>query len=127
MKHRKKYRAVCLLSALCLLLSGCENTRIVLTTGLASDELFRIGDVSCGLSEALVYLMNQKGSYENVYGIEMWEHALGDMTMEEYLKNQVISELAQVKSMVLLAEEQEIVLTEPELADVQQASEERCV
>jgi len=124
MKHRKKYRAVCLLSALCLLLSGCENTRIVLTTGLASDELFRIGDVSCGLSEALVYLMNQKGSYENVYGIEMWEHALGDMTMEEYLKNQVISELAQVKSMVLLAEEQEIVLTEPELADVQQASEE---
>ena len=45
---------------------------------------------------------------QKVYGIEMWEHALGDMTMEEYLKNQVLSELAQVKSMVLLAGEQEI-------------------
>ena len=87
MKNKAGRRTAGLLLAFCLLMSGCGNTRIVVTTGLASDELFRIGDASCSLSEALVYLMNQKGSYEKVYGLEMWEHSLGGMTMEEYLKN----------------------------------------
>ena len=124
MKNKKRCMAAGLLLAVGLLLAGCENTKIVLTTGLASDEVFRIGNVSCGLPEALIYLMNQKGSYEKVYGIEMWEHALGDMTMEEYLKNQVLSELAQVKSMVLLAGEQEITLTEAEAAQAEAAAAE---
>ncbi len=124
MKGRRKGAVVSLLLALCLCLSGCGNTKIVLTTGLASDELFRIGEVSCGLPEALIYLLNQKGSYEEVYGIEMWEYDIGDMTMEDYLKNQVISELAQVKSMVLLAGEQEILLTEEETARAQKAAAE---
>ncbi len=106
------------------LLTGCKNTRIVLTTGLASNELFRIGDVSCRLPEALVYLLNQKNQYENVYGIEMWEHAFGDATMEEYLKNQVVSRLAQVKSMVLLAKEQEITLSEEEIKKAGEAAAE---
>lgn len=124
MKSKKKHMLAGLLLSLSLMLAGCENTKIVLTTGLASDELFRIGNVSCALPEALVYLMNHKGTYEKIYGVEMWEHAFGDMTMEEYLKNQVVSELAQVKSMVLLAEEQEIVLTESETARAEEAAEE---
>lgn len=124
MKGRKTRRWAGLLAALCLMLTGCGNTKIVLTTGLASDELFRIGEVSCRLPEAMVYLMNQKGSYEKIYGIEMWQHSLGEMTMEEYLKNQVLSELAQVKSMVLLAKEQEIVLTEQEQAQAGEAAKE---
>ena len=86
------------------LLTGCSDTKIVVTTGLASNELFRIGSETCKLSEALVYLCNEKNQYENVYGIEMWDHNVGDMTLEEYLKNQVVSQLSQVKSMVLLAE-----------------------
>ncbi len=124
MRCRRRYGLVSLLLAVCLGLSGCQNTKIVLTTGLASDELFRIGEVSCMLPEALVYLMNQKGGYENIYGAGMWEHSLGDMTMEAYLKNQVLSELAQVKSMVLLAEEREIVLSEEETARAAAAAEE---
>lgn len=124
MKDRRRRRWAGFLAALCLTLTGCGNTKIVLTTGLASDELFRIGEVSCRLPEAMVYLMNQKGSYEKVYGIEMWQHALGEMTMEEYLKSQVLSELAQVKSMVLLAGEQEIVLTEQEQAQAGEAAKE---
>lgn len=115
MKHKYRHAVLCLSSVLtAAMLAGCGNTKIVLTTGLASDELFRIGDVSCSLSEALVYLNNQKNQYENVYGIEMWDHEFGDVTLEEYLKNQVVSQLAQVKSMVLLADEQEIVLSEEE-------------
>lgn len=106
------------------LLGGCGNTKFVLTTGLASDEVFRIGDVSCMLPEALVYLTNQKNQYENIYGIEMWEHDFGDMTLEDYLKSQVVSQLAQVKSMVLLAEEREIVLGEEETKKAAEAASE---
>ncbi len=124
MKNKIKYRAACLILVFCFLLSGCSRTKIVLTTGLASDELFRIGEISCMLPEALVYLMNQKGTYEKIYGIDMWEHAMGDGTMEEYLKSQVLSELAQVKSMVLLAEEQEIALSETETAHASEAAAE---
>ena len=115
MRFRHRIAAGMLAVVLCTgLLTGCENTKIVLTTGLASNELFRIGDVSCMLPEALVYLNNQKNQYENVYGIEMWERDFGDRTLEDYLKSQVVSQLAQVKSMVLLAGEQGIELSEDE-------------
>jgi foldase protein PrsA len=105
------------------ILTGCGNTKIVVTTGLSSNELFRIGSVSCMLPEALVYLTNQKNQYENIYGIEMWEHDFGDMTLEDYLKSQVVSQLAQVKSMVLLAEDREITLDEEEMDQAARAAE----
>lgn len=125
MRNKYRYGTVCLAALLSgALLAGCGNTKFVLTTGLASDELFRIGTVSCGLSEALVYLNNQKNQYENVYGIEMWNHDFGDITLEEYLKNQVVSQLAQVKSMVLLADEQEIMLDEEEISAAGEAAAE---
>lgn len=125
MKKNKRYVVWALIWMFAVsLLTGCKNTKIVLTTGLASNELFRIGDVSCHLSEALIYLMNQKNQYETIYGIEMWEHAFGDTTMEEYLKSQVLAELAQVKSMVLLANEQEIVLSEEEKQRASEAAKE---
>lgn len=125
MKNRKRcvvWALVCMFAV--SFLTGCKNTKIVLTTGLASNELFRIGDVSCHLSEALIYLMNQKNQYETIYGIEMWEHTFGDTTIEEYLKSQVLAELAQVKSMVLLANEQEIVLLEEEKQQAGEAAKE---
>ncbi|MCD8098699.1 MAG: peptidylprolyl isomerase [Lachnospiraceae bacterium] len=120
----KKIRTAALILALALALSGCENTKIVLTTGLAGDELFRIGEVSCLLPEALVYLCNQKNRYENTYGIEMWDYEIGDETMEEYLKSQVVSQLAQVKSMVYLAGQQGVELSEENAALAAEAAAE---
>ncbi|MCD8195625.1 MAG: peptidylprolyl isomerase [Lachnospiraceae bacterium] len=114
--NMRKIRMLALLLSLALALGGCENTKIVLTTGLASDELFRIGEVSCMLPEALVYLCNQKNQYETTYGIGMWEYEIGDETLEEYLKSQVVSQLAQVKSMVYLAGQQEVELSEENAA-----------
>lgn len=119
------------LMALCLTvilvagtLTGCKNTKVVVTTGLASNELFRIGDVSCMMPEALVYLNNQKNQYENIYGIEMWEHDFGDITLGEYLKSQVLSQLGQMKSMVYLAEQREITLPEEDQQKAQRAAAE---
>ena len=40
-----------------LLLSGCGQ-RLVMTRGFAKDELFRIGNTNCLLSEYNVFLLN---------------------------------------------------------------------
>ena len=103
------------------LLTGCSDTKIVVTTGLASNELFRIGSETCKLSEALVYLCNEKNQYENVYGIEMWDHNVGDMTLEEYLKNQVVSQLSKVAE---AAKEYFTSLSEEEVSALKVSQEE---
>lgn len=124
MRNKRRSALFCVTLLLCgSVLNGCGNTKFVVTTGIAADELFRIGSVRCKFSEAVVYLNNQKNQYENIYGIEMWNHDFGDMTLETYLKNQVISQLAQVKSMVLLAEEKEITLSEEEIQKAAEAAE----
>ena len=46
MKKKNRYAAAVLAAAMGISLAGCGNTRIVLTTGLGADELFRIGKVS---------------------------------------------------------------------------------
>lgn len=115
----KKRFLLCLLAA-CVLGSGAlgckglKNTEIVVTTGLSSNEVFKIGASVCTLPEAMVYLTNTQNQYESVYGVEMWDHDFGGISLEEYVKNSVVSRLATVKSMVLLAKEQGVALTEEE-------------
>lgn len=125
MKNRRRIGCMGLMAMLLISsLTGCGDTKIVVTTGLAPNELFRIGNVSCAMPEALVYLNNQKNQYENIYGIEMWDHAFGDTTLEEYLKSQVLSQLAQMKSMVYLAKERDIALSEEDEQKAEKAASE---
>ena len=125
MKSRRRIGCMGLMAMLLISsLTGCGDTKIVVTTGLAPNELFRIGNVSCAMPEALAYLNNQKNQYENIYGIEMWDHAFGDTTLEEYLKSQVLSQLAQMKSMVYLAKERDIALSEEDEQKAEKAASE---
>ena len=102
----------CLLAAALLFLLLGGDTKVVFTTGLKKDEVFKIGSRSCTRSEAMVYLTNMQNQYEAVYGAEIW-NAKGDgSSLEQEAKQQVLSELAQIKSMVLLAEQKGIVLEE---------------
>lgn len=46
-------------------LSGCsvlKNTRVVLTTGLSGDQLFKIGKSVCSLPEAMIYVMDYQAA-----------------------------------------------------------------
>ncbi len=122
MKHKKRLACLLLLSS-CVCLAGCGEVKVVVTTQLREDELFRIGEASCRLPEALVYLANQKNRYEKIYGIEMWDHDFGEQTLEEYLKGQVVSQLAQIKSMTLLAASQQVELSEDEKARALEAAD----
>ena len=129
MKKTIRRGAAALLTAIVLTgsLTGCstlQNTRIVLTTGLSGDQLFKVGKSVCTLPEAMIYVMDYKQQYENAYGVEMWEHDFGGVTLEEYVKDTVIAQLASVKAVTLLAKENDVTLSDAEKEKVSQAAEE---
>ena len=114
----KKGLALCLAACLSMGgLVGCshfENTEIVLTTGLTEKQLFKVGSSVCTLPEAMIYVADYQTQYESVYGVEMWEHDFGGITLEEYVKNIIVSQLASMKAITLLAKDYEVELPEAE-------------
>lgn len=107
--------------------SGCgliKNTKIVFTTGLSGDQLFKIGKSVCTLPEAMIYVMDYQRQYEGVYGVEMWEHDFGGVTFEEYVKDTIIDQLASMKAITLLAGDYGVELTADEKEKVSQAAED---
>ena len=66
--EKKKKMLAGILAASCLL-CGCSigGRQVVLTSGLGSQEVFKIGGEACRLAEAKVYLAN----YQNIYGKAM--------------------------------------------------------
>lgn len=120
------------LTVLLLMVSACaqggvgeseNSTKVILTTGFARGEIFRIGSVSCMKSELMVYLTNTQNQYENVFGEEIWQQDFNGVTLEENVKETVLARIARVKSMTLLAQEMEVTLTEEERALCTQAAE----
>jgi len=107
--------ALCAVTLVAGVLSGCgAGRKVVLTTGMKKDEVFRIGDASCTLPEVMVYLTNMQNQYEAVYGEEIWNTKSGSASLEQEAKEQVLAELAQVKAMTLLAQQKEISLSQKE-------------
>ena len=127
-KQARRWMAGCAMAVLFgIALTGCskfENTEIVLTTGLSEDELFKVGHSLCTLPEAFVYIDAYAEQYESIYGVEMWEHDFGGVTLEEYVKNNIVSQLAIIKAMTLLAEQYEVVLDIVDEEQVEKAAEE---
>ncbi len=119
-----------IVSVLCLLMvfqaAGCgkENadTKVVLTTGFKKNEIFRIETMSCTLPEVMVYLTNAQDQYESVYGKEIWETDLNGVTLEESVKETVLAQLAQIKTMNLLAKQHGVSLEDAEMEKVRQAA-----
>lgn len=109
---------------LCLL-TGCseKKTKIVLHTGFAKDEVFRIEEMSCSLPEMMVYLTTTQSRYEKVYGERIWDTNLEGVTLEENMKDMVLAQLSQIKAMNLLAIQEQVELSEEEKSKVKEASE----
>ena len=125
MCQRKMMRLAALLFVL-LLLTGCEqinrDTKIVLTTGFTKDEVFRIETASCYKKEVMVYLTNLQNRYEQIYGAEIWQKAQDGVTIEQSIKESVLAELAQIKTMNLMAEKYGLSLDETEQDKVNEAA-----
>lgn len=121
----KKAAAVCLVTVLSIGgLTGCQSdTKIVFTTGLSGDELFKIGDATCTTPEIMIYLTTFYNQYADTYGQEMWHYDFGGVSLEEHVKDVVLSKMAQIKIMNLMAEDREISLSDQEEQKVMAAAE----
>ncbi|MDL2302377.1 peptidylprolyl isomerase [Lachnospiraceae bacterium OttesenSCG-928-D06] len=118
----------CISILLCSNLTGCsfgENSpKLVFTTGFAKDEIFKMEDESCKLSEIMVYLTTTQNQYEGVYGEEIWGVTLNGVTLEENVKETVLAKIAQIKTMYLLAKQRNVTLSTEEEKLVEAAAKE---
>ncbi len=107
-----RLRAAAFLTVLCLLLTGCGN-RLVITRGFADDELFRIGAGSCREGEYMVYLLDLQKHCERMFGSTIWAEDT-DGTLKESVRSKALAEVSRVKTLGLLAVEDNIMLTNEE-------------
>lgn len=118
---------VCMLTSL----TGCSigDMEFVLNIQqVGRNHVFSINGTECTKEEAKLYLCNYQNIYGNEYGVNLWEHDFGsvvsDDTLENYVKDVTLSELANIMCMNLLAKEQGVTLTEEELNRVEKAANE---
>ena len=126
-KWAKRAVLISMTALLSIPMAACskfENTEIVLTTGLSGNQLFKVGTSLCTLPEAMIYVDAYAEQYESVYGVEMWDHDFGGVTLEEYVKDNIISQLATIKAMTLLAEQYQVVLDKVDEEQVEKAAKE---
>ena len=103
------------------ILTGCTigNTEFVLdVNNVGRNDVFSINGVDCTKEEVRLYLCNYQNIYGHEYGIDLWQHDFGEIpeeeTLEYYVKEVTLAELANIFCMNQLAEEREIMLTEEE-------------
>lgn len=129
-EKKRTCRRILAVGLLCMTVLMCacgkkdgSGTKVVFTTGLAGDEIFRIEDMSCRLPEIMVYLTTTQNQYEEIYGEEIWQANLDGVTLEENVKEMVLAKIAQIKTLNLLAESKQVTLDESELTKAAQAAE----
>lgn len=120
----KKAAVIFLSAALCMgSLTGCgKETKVVFTTGLSGNQVFKIGSETCVRPELMVYLITFYNQYADTYGEEMWHYDFGGVTLEEHVKKTVLSKMIQIKIMNLMAQEQKISLSTEEEKKVSEAA-----
>lgn len=125
MKSRKIV-AVCVCMIIVLVsFSGC-NKKIYITTGLKQNEIFKLSGEPCRLSEILLVLMTEKSRYEKDLGSDIWSYSTNGDTnnLEDEIKAKVKSQMAELKTIELLAKQQGITLSESEKSRLALAAKE---
>ncbi len=110
--------------AVSVFFAGCSigGKEIVVTSGVGSKDVFKIGGDSCNQTEAKVYLANYQNIYGKSYGIDLWEQGFQKKQLKQYVKEVALSEMTKIICMDLLAEDQGIALTTEEKARIKDAA-----
>ena len=110
--------------AVSVFFAGCSigGKEIVVTSGVGSKDVFKIGGDSCNQTEAKVYLANYQNIYGKSYGIDLWEQGFQKKKLKQYVKEVALSEMTKIICMDLLAENQGIALTTEEKARIKDAA-----
>lgn len=122
----KKTAAMCLVALLCTAtITACgANTKIVVTTGLSGNQIFKIGSSACTRAEIMVYLTTFYRQFASAYGTEMWDYDFGGISLENHVKDIVLSKMVQIKIMNIMAADRKITLSTEEEAKAAAAAQE---
>src|SRR5574344_749451 len=115
-KHRKVIACTMISLVFATIISACSigGKKLYFSTGLSDTEVFKIDGSAFSLSEAMLYLTTEKNLYEKSFGDDVWSKDIGGVTLQDYVKDNVKKQLADIKIMNLLAKEKNIDLTEEE-------------
>ncbi len=119
-----KFIIIVLMMTVVLGLTGCNvgGKKLYFSTGLSEDDLFKIDGSVLKISEAKLYLTTEKNLYEKSYGSEIWDKNMGEITLESYVKESVKNQLAEIKTLDLLAKEKKVKLNKEENAKAKEAA-----
>lgn len=106
-----------------LLLGGCSagdpaaflssGTRVIITTSLSEDQLFRIEDITCSPAEYMVCLINMQKTYEQGFSDSVWEGEEG-AALAQSVRENALARIGRIKALTLLAAKQGIALNPAE-------------
>ena len=126
-KKRWKLAGIFLMAALTVpSLGGCKvgNTQIRLSSGQLRNHnaIVRINDHKYDIRYAKLYLCNYRNLYGKAYGTDLWESY--DADLEQYVKDVTVQELTHIACMDILAENQDMHLSEQEKKQAARAAKE---
>ena len=123
--HKKKLAGISLAALLigtAAAVSGCSGPSL---PSLGGKYVFKVGSEKCPEKEAKIILLNYQKDYSSLYGIDMWSGEYEDgNSLEDYVKDLTVSQLAEVYTLDIIAGEQEIALSEEETAETEAAAKE---
>lgn len=122
MKKRKLIAAIVVAASL---LSGCTVAgKQIFFSFMGPFTVFSMGPLSCGRTEAKVYLANYKNLYGKVGETDLWDGEFDTDEVEAGLKTAAMNHLTKVYSLDLYARENDITLDDEEKNKVAAAAKE---
>ena len=102
---------------------GGEGTTVRITKSFKENELFFLEEELCTVSQAKLYLMNQKNLYTSRYGQEIWSATFEGQPLYTYLEENLRDFLIRLKCMVLMAEANQVTLSTDDLTLINLATD----
>lgn len=121
MKLKKIFTLILSLILIASVFCGCDR-KVYITTGLKSDEIFKLSGEPCSVGQIMLILMNEKNRYEADFGAEIWNNDNLDVNLEKEIKSKVKKQLAKLKTNELLAKEHKVVLEDEEKELIKKAA-----
>ena len=119
-----KLRRLSIIAAMILVITFmCGCTRIKFTTGLSKDEFAECGKVIISTDISDLLFAEQKYSYENLFNNGVWTEQIGNVTVEEYVIDNVKNIVSNLICLNLMAEKLQISLTDEEKRKINEAAE----
>ncbi len=130
MRKQRKMRLIALLitAVAALLIFGYirffNGKLIYISTGFGKDDLFKTGNYTATLMEAKILLSDAKTEYEALFGSDIWQQSIGDVSFDDFVKDQVKTKLERVYCMNVMADKRSVVLSRSQRDAVEDAADE---